>query len=151
MSWSFSYELHPGEEIIEDSSNSASPLIKATFCIILTNHRAMFKFNGVASVLTKSFYLSDISFAKPTRRLFIDYLQLAAGKKQFYLNVYEPEAWARKILGAKEAFGLTRHPTAALKKMDKKVLHHMLAILKRYSLLTEQEFRKRAFLCRRRI
>lgn len=102
MNWSFSYKLQPGEVIVDEPPDDRGFGLKTVHTPVLTNRRAMFRFNTLSSGLIQSFTYDEISDVRPANRLMIKYLRLMAGNREYYLNVDEPEEWALKIMGYQE-------------------------------------------------
>ena len=147
MSWSFHFKLLPDEEIIEDSTKKPHQGIKPTYSIFLTSKRVIFKFNGIGSSLTQSFFYDDILDVKPCKRLFVDYLHLKTRRKDFFLNTAHTEYWTERVFKIKEDLKgsvdesiKARQATADRKKRE---LLDMLTVLQNNSLLTEKEFEEK--------
>ncbi len=143
MSWSFSFELLPGEEIIEDSTKRDTDVIKSAYSIFLTNKRVICRFDGMGSYLSNAFFYEDVIDARTTRRLFVPYLILKTRRKEQLFNIPEPEYWARKIVETREQFGAAPAdmPAAGMPpEKKKKMLLDMLTVLLRNKVLTEDEF-----------
>jgi hypothetical protein len=105
MNWSFSVKLMPGETVVDKPEDARLFGIKTVHTPILTNRRAMFKFNSLSTGLIQSFNYDEIDDARPANRLMIKYLRLICGSKEYYMNVDVPEEWALKIMGYKDQFG----------------------------------------------
>lgn len=141
MFWSLSYQLLPGEDVIEDSSARTHPGIKPAYSIFLTTKRAIFRFDGIGSFLAQSFFYDEMLDIKPVKRLFVDYLLVKTKKREYFLNVPEADYWAKKIAGIRdgqkpEAKSVSHHTA----KGEKKELLTMLMTLRRKGVLTEKEF-----------
>ena len=147
MAWSFSFQLMPGEEVIEDSTSHQKPEIKSAYSVFLTNQRVIFRFDGLGSTLTQSFPYHEILDAKPATRLLISYLCVKTVKKDFYLNVSDADYWAEKIIGVKESMKNVPAAKPSVRpispEMKRRELHDMLAALKKNSLLTDSEFEEK--------
>ncbi len=102
MSWSLSFKLLPGEEVVEDSSKDQSALIKPVYSIILTNQRVIFRFDGLGSLLKKSFSYDKVRDAKAVSRFKISYLLIESDEGEHLFNVSDPELWSKKILSARD-------------------------------------------------
>ncbi|HEX9860846.1 MAG TPA: SHOCT domain-containing protein [Nitrospirota bacterium] len=102
MNWSFSFKLQPGEELVEEPADDRGFGFKPVHTPILTNRRAMFRFNTLSSGLIQSFGYDEIEDVRPANRLMIKYLRLKTKAGEYYLNVDDPEEWALKILGYQE-------------------------------------------------
>lgn len=144
MSWSFSFELLPGEEIVDDSTRRERDVIKAAYSVFLTNKRVIFRFDGMGSYLSNAFYFSEILDARPATRLFVHYLMLRTKRKEYLLNIPEPEHWIKLILEAKDR---ARETASELKDIDmapvekrKRILLDMLTVLHKNGILDEREF-----------
>ena len=102
MSWAFSFSLLPEENIIADSSNNKQPVIGPVYSIVLTNQRAIFRFDSLKGYLTKAFFYHEVLEAKQTRRLYVNYLLIKTVSKEFLFNTEDPETWAKAIMNMKE-------------------------------------------------
>lgn len=102
MSWAVSFKLLLGEEIIEDSSENQHALIKPVYSILLTDKRVIFRFDGLGSLLKKSFYYNEIHDAKPIKRLNISYLFIKSKGREYLFNTSDSEFWSKKIMSIKE-------------------------------------------------
>lgn len=102
MNWSLRLKLLPGEVILDRPDDKRTFGIKTVHTPILTNQRALFKFNSLSSGMVQCFPYDEIDDARPANRLMIKYLRLICGSNEYYLNVDVPEEWALKILGYKE-------------------------------------------------
>jgi hypothetical protein len=147
MSWSFSFELLPGEEIVEDSTKRETDVIKSAYSVFLTNKRVIFRFDGMGSYLSNAFFYHDVLDAKITKRLFVNYLILRTKRKDHLFNIPEPEYWTKQILSARDRF---RDIIAEAKGLEavslekkKKTLLDMLIVLHKNNLLTEKEFEEK--------
>ncbi|MBI5101159.1 MAG: PH domain-containing protein [Nitrospirae bacterium] len=147
MSWSFSFQLLPGEKIIEDSSKRPQPVVKASYSLILTDTRAVFRFDGLGSSLSQSLYYHEISDVKPVKRLFIPYLNVRTEKKELVLNISDPEYWAARIIEMKQtplkAGAETRDSSAISSDRKKRQLLDMLIILHKNSLISSEELEEK--------
>lgn len=147
MSWSFSFELLPGEEIVEDSTKRETDLIKSAYSVFLTNKRVIFRFDGMGSHLSKTFFYHDVIDAKITKRLFVNYLILKTNRKDHLFNIPEPEYWSGQILSARDRFGdiiaEAKGVEAVAPEKKKKTLLDMLIVLHRNNVLTEKEFEEK--------
>ena len=102
MSWSFSFELLPGERVIEDSSRDKEALIKPVYSVLLTNKRVIFRFDGLGSLLKKSLPYDEIENASSVKRLGINYLRIEAKGREHFFNTADPGTWSRKIMAMRE-------------------------------------------------
>jgi len=104
MSWAFSFELLPGEDIAEDSSKNQSSLIKPVYSVVITNRRVIFRFDGLGSLLKKSFFYDQLQDASPVKRFNINYLLIRAGGREYFFNIADPELWSKKISDARDHY-----------------------------------------------
>jgi hypothetical protein len=102
MSWTFSFSLLPEEKVIADSANNKQHVISPVYSIVLTNKRAIFRFDSLKGYLSKSFFYHEIFDAKLTKRLYINYLLINTVSKEFLFNTEDPEYWAKQIMQIKE-------------------------------------------------
>jgi hypothetical protein len=102
MSWSFSFQLLPGERIVEDSSKDQDMLIRPVYSVLLTTERVIFRFDGLGSLLKKSLRYDEIRDARPIRRLGINYLLVETDGREQFFNTADPEIWSKKIMAMKE-------------------------------------------------
>jgi hypothetical protein len=56
MFWTLSFELLPGEKIIDDTDRRGSSGIRSVYSVFLTNMRTIFRFDGLGSSLSQSFF-----------------------------------------------------------------------------------------------
>lgn len=144
MSWSFSFQLFPGENIIDDSTNRNQSSLKSDYSVFLTDKRVIFRFDGLGSSLTQSFFYNEILDVKPVKRLFVSYLQVKTSKKEFFINTSHADYWSGKILEIKEKIdkipSQDAKATGSTTETQKKELLDMLTILRKNSLLTDNEF-----------
>jgi hypothetical protein len=144
MSWGFSFQLLPGEDIIEDSTKRDNMLVKPAYSVFLTNQRVIFRFDGLGSSLTKSFLYNEIIEAKPSKRVFVNYLLIKTKDKEYLLNTSEPEYWSKKISNIKGNFTENIEDVSDKKTEGKKgEFLNMLIILRNNALLTEEEFEEK--------
>ncbi len=144
MSWSFSFELLPGEEVVEDSTQRTHAVIKAAYSVFLTNKRVIFRFDGMGSYLSNAFFYADILDARPTTRLFFNYLILKTKRKEYLFNVPETAYWIGRINEEKEKHAglvpdISEADTVAPEK-KKRMLLDMLTVLHKNNILSEKEF-----------
>ncbi len=147
MSWSFSFELLPGEEVIEDSTQRDHDVIKAAYSIFLTNKRVIFRFDGMGSYLSNAFFYADVLEARQTTRLFFNYLILKTRRKEYLFNIPETDHWIKRILEAKVTH---QGAVSDMKEIDaippekkKRMLLDMLTVLHKNRILTEKEFEEK--------
>lgn len=144
MSWSFSFELLPGEEVIEDSTQRTHDVIKAAYSVFLTNKRVIFRFDGMGSYLSNAFYYTDVLGVKQTTRLFFNYLILKTRRKEYLFNIPEADYWTKQILVSKEKFkGVapdSKDIDSVPSEKKKLMLLDMLTVLHKNRVLTEKEF-----------
>jgi len=146
MFWTLSFELLPGEEIIDDTARKSHTGIKPAYSVFLTNKRAIFRFDGLGSSLTQSFFYHEIVDVSTTKRLFFTYLELKAKKKNLLFNIADAAYWANKILEIKN-----QTPVSAENRLNeksspesrKRELMDMLTILRKHSLLTDGELEEK--------
>ncbi|MEW6109879.1 MAG: hypothetical protein AB1632_12040 [Nitrospirota bacterium] len=148
MFWSLSFQLLPDEVIIDDSTRENHSGLKPAYSVFLTNKRAVFRFDGLGSSLSQSFFYDEIMDVKPHKRLFINYMQLKTKRKEFLLNIPDADYWSNKILSTKE--NLKESPpaqpeqiTSSPKAAGKKELLDMLTVLRKNSLLTDRELEEK--------
>jgi len=144
MAWSFSFELLPGEEVLEDSTQRTHDVIKAAYSVFLTNKRVIFRFDGMGSYLSNAFFYADILDARPTTRLFFNYLILKTKRKEYLFNVPETGYWIKRINEEKEKHAglvpdIGEADTVAPEK-KKRMLLDMLTVLNKNNVLSEKEF-----------
>ena len=133
MFWSLSLQLLPEETIIEESPSPSSPGIRPTYSVFLTNKRVVFRFDGFGS-------------------MFITYLVLRTGAKEYFLHVAEPERWASRILDTKAGMLPQAAPPPARTvpsgelaiQWKRRELRAMLATLRKHDILTDAEVRDKA-------
>lgn len=150
MFWSFSFQMLPDEEVIEDSTQKQHQGIKPAYSVFLTNKRVIFRFDGLGSSLTQSFSYNEILDIKPCKRLFVNYLHVRTKRKDFFLNTGHPDYWANRILSIKENTKES-HDDAKQTKTDspgkgKIELLDMITILRNNSILTDKEFEEKVHL-----
>ncbi|MHB8883297.1 MAG: hypothetical protein ACYC69_17535 [Thermodesulfovibrionales bacterium] len=146
MFWSFSFQLMPDEKVIEDSTQRPQTGIKASYSVFLSDKRAIFRFDGLGSSLTQSFYYHEIREVRPIKRLFITYLDLRTDKRNILLNIADAEYWAgriREMKGAAAGEQTAVQPAALSSERKKRELLDMLTILHKQSLLTDEELDKK--------
>jgi hypothetical protein len=140
MVWSLSFELMQGEDVLESSDDRPRPAVRSAYSIFLTPTRAIFRFDGFGSSLALSFFYHEIMDIAPTKRLFINYIILKTEKKQYFLNVSDPEYWTARIRELKASAALPLTSSPARRKKD---LLDMLVVLNRHSLLDEVELEQK--------
>lgn len=143
MFWSFSFHLLPDEKVLEDSVGRPQPAIKASYSIFLTNKRVIFRFDGLGSSLTQSFFYHEITGVMPVKRLFITYLDLKTDKRNMVLNISEVEYWAGRIremikVSAAAAAPVSKSSTMSPERKKRELLD-MLTILHKNSLISDAE------------
>lgn len=142
MVWTLSFELLPGEEIIDDTTRKSNAGIKPAYSVFLTNKRAIFRFDGLGSSLTQSFFYHEIADVKTTKRLFFTYLEFKAKKKNLLFHIADADFWAKKIVEIKNQLPnadenyIKTKPSAESMKRE---LMDMLTILRKHSLLSDSE------------
>ncbi|MDA8082432.1 MAG: hypothetical protein M0024_02095 [Nitrospiraceae bacterium] len=147
MFWSFSFQLLPDENVIDDSTRMPQPAIKASYSVFLTNKRAIFRFDGLGSSMTQSFFYNEITNAAAIKRLFITYLDLKTAKKNVLLNISNAEYWADKIGEMKKSFEdpdvQATRPAQISPERRKRDLLDMLTVLHKNGLLTSEELEEK--------
>jgi hypothetical protein len=146
VTWGFSVQLLSDEEVIDDSVRCGQPKIKSSYSVFLTNKRVIFRFDGLGSSLTQSFFYHEIVDAKPRTRLFVNYIQVTTPNKDYFLNVPDPAYWSKKALDVKQSLkGLpdVSITKAAFPGIKKKELLDMLTLLRKNLLLTDGEFEEK--------
>lgn len=144
MNWTLSSKLMPGEEVVDQPDENGGFGMKAVYTPVLTNRRAIFKFNSLSTGLVQSFYYDEITDARPTSRLLVKYLKLTARGREYVLHVYEPDSWAWKIMEYKEQFGAgNAAKAAAAARPSAADLLVMLNTLRDNGLLTDAEFEEK--------
>ncbi len=150
MFWSFSFQMLPDEEIIEDSTQKQLAGLKPAYSVFLTNKRAIFRFDGFGSSLTQSFFYNEIIDVKPCKRLFVDYLHVKTKKKDFFLNTANADYWSNKILSIKgnlkESPEDSRQMRPVSPEREKRELLDMITALRNNSLLSDKEFEEKIHL-----
>ncbi len=150
MSWSFSFELLPGEEVIEDSTQKDNDIIKSAYSVFLTNKRVIFRFDSMGSYLSNAFFYADVLDARPTTRLFINYLILKTRRKEYLFNIPEANHWIKRIREEKEKYAGVVSGTGGGDVMGpekkKRMLLDMLTVLYKSRVLTEKEFEEKVHL-----
>lgn len=110
MGWGISFRLRPEEEIIDTSMEAEKGVIKPVYSVVLTNQRVLFNFNPMSSpilgtsFLWKSLDYDEISKVEVVARIFIKYLKVITPKRDYYLNVTNPDYWVKRIMDFKETF-----------------------------------------------
>lgn len=112
MGWMVSLRLKPGEEIIDRSTEADKGIIQPVYSVILTNQRVFFNFIPMSSSILhssiwNSFNYEEISKVEVVIRLFIKYLRILTPRRDYYLNVNNPEYWVERIMDFKEKFSET--------------------------------------------
>ena len=143
MFWSFSYQLTPDETIIEDSKDKPRSALRPLYSVLLTDKRAIFRFDSLGSTLSQTFYYQEIEDARPRRRLFIYYVEIKARNKTYLINAPNADYWAGKIMSMKEKDAPARKEMPDPGRGKKRALLHMLTALKDSSVLTEEEYEKK--------
>jgi len=149
MFWTLTFQLMPDEKILEDSSARSQGAIKPVYSVFLTNKRAIFRFDGLGSSLTQSFHYEEILDVKPSKRLFFTYLKVRAGKREFLLNVGDAEYWTTRIQEIKNSeakSGGELKQAGSPPERTKRELLDMITVLRKYSLLTDEELEKKVHL-----
>ena len=148
MFWSMSFQLLPGEAIIDSTDKREGETasgIKPSYSVFLTNKRVVFRFDSLRTSMSQSFQYAEILGAGTCKRLFITYLFLKTKEKTHFLHVDLAEHWRDKILGLKDQFAAEvgeRQEAKATSGGEKGrgELMTMLRVLRENGLLTEAEF-----------
>ena len=146
MFWTLSYELLPGEEIIDDTTKKSHTGLKPAYSVFLTNKRALFRFDGLGSSLTQSFFYHEIQEAATSKRLFFTYLDIKTEKKTFLFHIADAPYWAKKILEIKNQTPFSDENRLHAKpspERRKRELMDMLIILRKHSLLNDSELEEK--------
>jgi len=149
MFWTLSFELLPEEEIIDDTADRDRSGIKSAYSLFLTNKRVIFRFDGLGSSLSQSFFYNEITDVSTSRRLFITYLEVKTKKKRFLFHIADAPYWLKRILEIKnemptyEESRLGIKPSAAARKRE---LLDMLTVLRRHDLLSDVEVEEKIHL-----
>lgn len=147
MVWSLSFNLMPGEEIIDDSTKKQRSGIKPVYSVFLTNKRAIFRFDGLGSSMTQSFFYDEIMDIKQYQRLFVDYIKVKTAKQEYLLNTSDADYWANKIMGLKESLkessGVPINSKSSSPVQKKRELYDMLTALRNNSLMNDKEFEEK--------
>ena len=147
MFWSMSFQLLPGEAIIDSTDKRKEETgsgIKPSYSVFLTNKRVVFRFDSLRTSMTQSFQYGEILEAGITRRLFITYLSLRTKEKTHYLHVDLAEHWRDRILAVKEQYAGAEAEGAPAKGPDGDQLLGMLKVLRKSGILTEAEYTEKA-------
>jgi hypothetical protein len=146
MFWSLSFRLLTGEHVIDDSTRKKNPMVKPVYSVFITNKRAVFRFDGLGSSMTQSFFFDDIMDASPCKRLFITYLLLKTEKKDYLINIFDAEYWSEIIMKTKAQHidypqsDASAETLSSDPQIRKQKLGYMISELKKNSLLSEEEF-----------
>jgi hypothetical protein len=142
--WSFSFQLTPDEKAIEDSKDKTRSAYRPLYSVLLTDKRAIFRFDSLGSTLSQTFYYHEIEEAKPQRRFFVNYLEIKARNKTYLINTPNAEYWAAKIMSMKGKTGPARKEMPDPQEGKTRALLHMLSALRDSSVLTEEEYKEKA-------
>lgn len=147
MFWSFSFQLLPDEKVIDDSVRRPQPAIKASYSVFLTSKRVIFRFDGLGSSLTQSFFYQEITSVTPVKRLFITYLDLKTEKRSVVLNISDVEYWADRIREQQRASAgaetsRTGAPLVSPERRKRELLD-MLTVLHKNSLISNAELEEK--------
>jgi len=149
MFWTLSFEMLPGEKIIDDTTRKSHYGIKPAYSVFLTDKRAIFRFDGLGSSLSQSFFYNEIQDAATTKRLFFTYLELKTKKKNFLFHIADAAYWSKKILEVMKqmpASNENRFDAKPSPGSRKRELMDMLTILRKNSLLTDSELEEKVHL-----
>ncbi len=102
MFWTLSFEMLPGEEIIDDTTRKSHSGIKPAYSVFLTNKRAIFRFDGLGSSLSQSLFYNEIQDVATTKRLFFTYLEVKTKKRNLLFHVSDAPYWLKRILEIKK-------------------------------------------------
>jgi hypothetical protein len=156
MFWSMSFQLLPGEAIIDSTDKRKRETgsgIKPSYSVFLTNKRVVFRFDSLRTSMSQSFQYAEIVEVGTCRRLFITYLFLKTKEKTHFLHVDLAEHWSDKIRGLKAQYPAREgepegKKSAGGKEKGRNELIAMLTVLRENGLLTEAEFTAKAALVR---
>lgn len=140
MKWNISLRLEQGEEFIEKQEDARKFGLKAMYTPMLTNKRALFRFNSLSTNMVGSFTYSEITDAQAVSRLLIKYLKISTKNKDHLLHVDDPDEWARKIKEFKERFRSKGNAAPAARRPSLPELLAMIETLKEFGLLSPDEF-----------
>jgi len=146
MFWALSFELLPNEEIIDDTTRKPASGIKPAYSVFLTSKRAIFRFDGLGSSLAQSFFYHEIEHVATIKRLFFTYLELKTKKKTFLFHIADAPYWAEKILQIRNQAPVSdenRFNAKPSPESRKRELMDMLTILRKHSLLTDNELEEK--------
>ncbi|MEE9523736.1 MAG: hypothetical protein V3V59_03185 [Thermodesulfovibrionales bacterium] len=143
MFWSFSFQLSPDEKIVEDSNDKTRSAYMPLYSVLLTDKRAIFRFDSLGSTLSQTFYFHEIAVAKPQRRFFVNYLEIKAKNKTFLINTPNADYWAEKIMSIKGKTGPASTVMPDPQEGKTRALLHMLSALRDNSVLTEEEYKEK--------
>ncbi len=149
MFWTLTFEMLPGEEIIDDTTRKRRSGIKPVYSVFLTNKRAIFRFDGLGSSLSQSIFYNEIQDVAATKRLFFTYLEVKTKKKSLLFHVSDAPYWLKRIREIKNEFPAyeeNRLGTKPLPQSRKRELMDMLTILTKHSLLTDSELEEKVHL-----
>ena len=159
MFWSMSFQLLPGEAIIDSTDKRKGETgsgIKPSYSVFLTNKRVVFRFDSLRTAMSQSFQYAEILEASTCKRLFITYLSLRTKEKTHFLHVDTAELWRDKIVELQKKFAAgveekkQQRPVAG-KGRGREELLAMLMVLQENGLLTEAEFAGKAALVREKL
>jgi hypothetical protein len=143
MFWSFSYQLTADETIIEDSKDKPRSAYRPLYSVLLTDKRAIFRFDSLGSTLSQTFYYQEIEDARPRKRFFVSYVEITARNKTYLINAPDADYWAGKIMSMKEKDSPMRKEIPDPGRGKTRALLHMLSALKDSSVLTEEEYEEK--------
>jgi hypothetical protein len=148
MFWTLSFQLHPGESVIEQSRDRKTLGIDPLYSVFLTNMRAIFRFISLGSPLTQSFFYDEITDAVLCERLLVKYIKIVTPRRSFLLNIPEPDYWAKRIKDLKSQFQTPSESAAAVPddsadNAEEGKLLEMLTFLKENSLLDDLELQEK--------
>jgi hypothetical protein len=135
----------PDEQILEDSTVKKQPGLRPLYSVLLTNKRAIFRFDSLGSTLTQSFLYDEIEAINPQKRLLVSYLNVTTKNKSYLINAPDAAYWSKKIVDAKD----THQNKAEISKEDspridkKRELLDMLSVLKENAIVSEKEFQEK--------
>ena len=149
MFWTLTFEMMPGEEIIDETTLKSHSGIKPAYSVFLTNKRAIFRLDGLGSSLSQSFFYNEIRDVATTKRLFFTYLELKAKKKNLLFHIADADYWSKKILEIIKqipASNGNRFDVSPSPESRKRELMDMLTILRKNSILTNSELEEKVHL-----
>ena len=146
MLWSISFQLLPDEEIIDDAAGKNYSGIQPAYSVFLTNKRAIFRFDGLGSSLSRSFFYHEIEDVATTKRLFITYLDIKSKHRNSLFHVGDAAYWMNKIRYIKNQSPVYDKPGTKVSSSpdrSKQELMEMLTTLRKHALLNDSELQEK--------